>query len=198
MKYGKYKGFGCAQSIHFKDVFHDFFALVKPSTVVEIGIEEGGTSLALNDLLKSIGHSYKMISYEKYGRQSYSKLVDEGINVRVCNIFTEDYQNLNPLYLDEITNNLQRSGTTVLLCDGGQKKMEVKLLTDLLKVGDYVMAHDYASSAKYFVDNMLNKTWNWCEITDEHIHDTIVKNKLEPFMSDEFQTIAWMCRRKCA
>ena len=196
MHHAAYKGFGCAQTVNFKEAFRDFFGKIKPSTVVEIGIWEGGTSLAINDLLKEVGHDYKMISYEKFGRESYSALEKEGINVRICDLFTDDYQNLNQENLSEIKENLQRSGTTVLMCDGGLKRMEVNLLTDLLKPGDFVMAHDYARTQQYFSEAMVNRVWNWCEITDADIQETIDRNKLEDYMRDEFQNVAWMCRRK--
>ena len=189
-------GLICQQHKDFQQVFRKFFNEVKPTTVIEIGIGQGATSLALNRILKEVGHEYEMISYELYPQSWYSMLSNEGITVRICNLFTDDYQNIRDSNKDEIVNNLQRPGTTVLLCDGGLKKMEVNLLTDYLKPGDYVMAHDYVRNKAYFEEAINHRIWNWCEITDDDIQETIARNNLEVYLRDEFQNVAWMCRRK--
>jgi len=196
MEHAPIDGLICQQNMNFQDVFRIFFNEVKPTTVVEIGIGQGATSLALNRILKEVGHQYQMISYELYPQSWYVMLSNEGILVRICNLFTDDYQNIRESNKQEIVSNLQRSGTTVLLCDGGLKKMEVNLLTDYLKPGDFVMAHDYCRNKHYFEEAINRRIWNWCEITDDDIQETIDRNHLEDFMRDEFQNVAWMCRRK--
>jgi hypothetical protein len=195
-EHGPIEGLICQQHKDFQHPFRTFFNLVKPTTVVEIGIGQGATSLALNRILKEVGHEYEMISYELHPQGWYSMLSNEGIKVRICNLFTDDYQNIRESNRDEIVGNLQREGTTVLLCDGGLKKMEVNLLTDYLKPGDFVMAHDYVRNVEYFEEAINKRIWNWCEITDADIQETIDRNQLEDFMRDEFQNVAWMCRRK--
>jgi len=196
MEHPPIDGLVCQQHYRFQEVFRDFFHKIKPTTVIEIGIAQGATSLALNRLLKEVGHEYEMISYELYPQGWYVMLSNEGINVRICNLFTDDYMNLRPDNKEEIIANLQRSGTTVLLCDGGLKQMEVNLLTDYLKPGDFIMAHDYCKDRDIFEQNINRRIWNWCEIVDADIQETIDRNKLEDYMYDEFQNVAWMCRRK--
>lgn len=196
MEHPPIDGLVCQQHYRFQEVFKEFFHKVKPTTVVEIGIGQGATSLALNRILKEVGHEYKMISYELYPQGWYVMLSNEGINVRVCNLFTDDYMNLREENKHEILAFLQREGTTVLLCDGGLKKMEVNLLTEYLKPGDFVMAHDYVRNKEYFESAINKRIWNWCEITDADIQETIDKYQLEDYMRDEFQNVAWMCRRK--
>ncbi len=58
------------------------------------------------------------------------------------------------------------------------------------------MAHDYAPTHDYFYNQMHGTHWNWWEIQDSEIADACARCKLEPFMQDEFQRVAWACRRK--
>ena len=78
----------------------------------------------------------------------------------------------------------------------GDKINEFKLLSDLLKVGDYIMAHDYCSNKYYFENKILNKIWNWCEITDNDIEEICEKNNLIKIKEEEFQSVVWTCRKK--
>lgn len=195
-EHGPIEGLICQQHKNFQDVFKVFFNRIKPTTVVEIGIGQGATSLALNRILKEIGHVYQMISYELHPQGWYSMLSNEGIKVRICNLFTDDYKNLRDSNREEIVSNLQRPGITVLMCDGGLKQMEVNLLTDFLKPGDFIMAHDYCRDKDFFEQSINKRIWNWCEITDEDIIETLKRNKCIDFMSEEFQNVAWMCRQK--
>ena len=56
MEHAPIDGLICQQNMNFQDVFRIFFNEVKPTTVVEIGIGQGATSLALNRILKEVGH----------------------------------------------------------------------------------------------------------------------------------------------
>lgn len=190
------EGLVCQQHENFQIPFRAFFNEIKPATVIEIGIGQGATSLALNRILKEVGHDYQMISYELHPQGWYAMLSNEGILVRICNLFTDDYSALRESNTAEIVGNIQRPGTTVLMCDGGLKKNEVNFLADYLKPGDFIMAHDYCRNVEYFEEAINNRIWNWCEITDADIQDAMDRNNFQDYMRDEFQNVAWMCRRK--
>jgi hypothetical protein len=87
-------------------------------------------------------------------------------------------------------------GPALVLCDGGNKPAEFNRYAKFLRSGDVIMAHDYAPTHDYFYDQMHGKHWNWWEIQDSEIADACARCKLEPFMQDEFQRVAWACRRK--
>ena len=191
-----YMGVSPQQAKNFDKVFAEFFNKVKPSTIIEIGTASGATSLILNKTLKQNNHNFKFYTYDIIYRFSHNLLVNDGIEVRPYNIFTEDYQEFNDVHYNELVSSINREGVTVVLCDGGNKKMEFRLLSKIIKPGDYIMGHDYARSVDFFQTNIYNKIWNWCEITHSDIEDAVKKNKLEPFMEEEFEKIVWVCKRK--
>jgi hypothetical protein len=184
------------QHRNFIPVFEKFFAKVKPANIVEIGTGQGGTSMALNNVLKDLNYQYSYTTYDVSNLGQYQQLRDNGINVRVCNLFNNDYKALRESNFEEIKNNIQKVGTTVLMCDGGNKINEVNLLADLLKPGDFIMAHDYSETTEYFKTHITPKEWLWCEITFADVKEALDRNKCEPYMQDEFQSVVWMCRRK--
>jgi hypothetical protein len=135
MFFPPYKGLECQQRENFLMVFEKFFKQVNPTTIVEIGTGSGGTILALHDLLHDLGQHPSFTSYETHPRNSLDLLRDAGIVLKSNNIFADDYRQLNHKHLEEIKSDIQRSGTTVLLCDGGNKINEVNLLCGFLKPG---------------------------------------------------------------
>jgi cephalosporin hydroxylase len=197
MFFPPYKGLECQQQENFLTVFEKFFKEVNPATIVEIGTGSGGTSLALVDLLHNLGRSPTFISYETHPRNSLDLLRDAGIVLKSTNIFTDDYQQLRPEHLEEIKSDIQRPGTTVLMCDGGNKINEVNLLADFLKPGDFIMAHDYGINREYFdTDIRSHNLWHWCEIIFADVKAALDKNLCAPYMQDEFQKVVWLCQRK--
>ena len=65
-----------------------------------------------------------------------------------------------------------------------------------LKKGDIIMAHDYSPNSEYFEENINNKIWNWHEIKDTDIEDTVNECNLKPFMQEDFQKVVWVCKIK--
>jgi len=184
------------QHRNFIPVFEKFFAQVKPATIVEIGTGQGGTAMSLNNILKALNYPFTYFSYDVHLLGQYAQLSEAGITMRVCNLFNDDYQSIRESNFDEIKNNIQRPGTTVLMCDGGNKINEVNLLADLLKPGDFIMAHDYSESKEYFEKYITPNEWLWCEITFADVKEALDRNRCVPYMQDEFQSVVWMCRRK--
>jgi hypothetical protein len=185
------------QHRNFIPVFEKFFAQVRPVTVVEVGTGQGGASLALNNILKGLNYEYSYTTYDVHNLGQYQQLRDDGIITRCCNLFNDDYKTLREGNFDEIKNLIQRPGTTVLMCDGGNKINEVNLLADLLKPGDFIMAHDYSETKEYFETHIkAPNEWLWCEITFADVQEVLDRNRCVPYMQEEFQSVVWMCRRK--
>ena len=99
--------------------------------------------------------------------------------------------------LKEITELLQ-SNKCLLLCDGGNKIKEFNIYSNYLSTGSYIMAHDYAPNREYFLENINKKRWNWFEIEDSDVEDTMKKNRLTKSIYDKYFTqVAWVqCRKK--
>lgn len=194
--YTVYKGLTAQQHEDFLVPFEKFFREIQPQQILEIGIAGGGTSHAIHDIMSSLGRLFTYRAYELHDQPCYVQLRNLGIDVRLYNIFDHSYLNMNPDTVLEVSTYIQRPGTSLILCDGGYKISEFRLLSDFLKPGDYIMAHDYSQSLEYFKAHMEHKIWDWCEIHDQHIQDVIDRNNLKPYMQDDFQAVAWACFRK--
>ena len=113
------------------------------------------------------GHVAKRSS--KLGRRIDNQMVEKGIDVRVENIFNEDWTNVKQDVIDFI----QQEGVTIVLCDGGWKIGEFKIFSKLIKDGDYILAHDYSYDKVTYENEIKNKIWNWCEITESDIESSV-------------------------
>lgn len=191
-----YKGLTAQQHDNFIMPFQKLLPLIKPRQILEIGVAGGGTTHAIYDIMSGIGDPFVYRAYEVYDQPYYDQIRSLGVDLRLYNIFDHSYLNLNPETVDEVQSYIEQNDTTLVLCDGGCKIYEFKLLSDFLKVGDYIMCHDYSQTWDYFKTHMEHKVWDWCEIHDEHIQDAIDRNNLKPFLKEDFQAVAWGCFQK--
>jgi hypothetical protein len=181
-------------------VFKKLFENVNPSQVLEIGTSYGGLTVMLRNLLDEISPNCKLRSYDILDIERYhlDNMIKEGadIDLFIKNVFNTNVDDLREGEEDEVINYIQQSGITIVLCDGGFKKGEFRILSQYLKPGDIIMAHDYSPNQEYFEEHINNKVWNWLEIQDSDIQETIVKCNLEPFMQEDFQKIVWVSKIK--
>ena len=84
----------------------------------------------------------------------------------------------------------------LILCDGNDKPSEFNLYSKYIKVGDFIMAHDYAVSYEYFEDNIKHKKWNWCQITEGNISNVSTKFNLVDYTELDFRKEMWVCKTK--
>lgn len=192
----EYKKLSSQQHGRFYEVFDRFIKEVKPERILEIGTAGGGSTLALNDMMIDIGKPGKIRTYEVHNQRWYDRLRECNIDLRLENIFNHAYDALLEEKKQEVIYYIQQPGTTLILCDGGHKIGEFNELSNYLKTGDYIMAHDYSESYEYFKDHIENKIWNWCEITEKDIERATEKNNLKRYMAEEFQSIVWVCKVK--
>ena len=168
------------------------FETVNPCQVLEIGTSYGGLTLLLRDLLDEVGlvnsdlRSYDVLETDRYWLKN---AIENGakIDFRVKNIFNHMYDQV--VEEVELTDFIHRDGCTIILCDGGSKKNEFNILSKYLRSGDIIMAHDYSPNPEYFEQYIRNEVWNWHEIQDSDIKDTVDQYNLEPFMQEDFQQV---------
>jgi len=189
-KSGKIKGFHIAQHKNFQTVFNPFLKLHKFTHVLEIGTYRGGFTKYLR--LRN-APTTKILSYDIQDCPEYNELRKDNIDIQVKNIFNENYSEV----IDEhALAFLNEPGRKLILCDGGNKAAEFNCLSNYLKIGDFIMAHDYSLSEKYFQENIQGTIWNSCEIIEEEIFHASIKNKLIHYKFDDFQNIVWVCKTK--
>jgi predicted O-methyltransferase YrrM len=177
--------------------FLKLITTLKPTKVLEIGTSSGGLTLMLRDILDNNGlKSTRLVSYDVNDPKYLRHYLDEGANIelKIENVFNNTYDKLENG--QEVIDLISSEGTTLVLCDGGSKKNEFKILSDYLKIGDVIMAHDYAPNEEYFQEHIHGKIWNWLEIKDSDINDACLKNNLVPYMDDDFKQVVWACKIK--
>lgn len=192
-----YEGIATQQHDDVEQVFEQLFTQTKPVRILEIGTAFGGLTLLLRNLLDRISLGETDIrTYDVELKNYLSEHIENGVRIdsRIKDIFNHSYSDL--VEVEEITSYIQSEGVTIVLCDGGSKKNEFRILSDYLKVGDIIMAHDYSPNQEYFEKNVNNQIWNWLEIQDLDINESCLKNNLSPFMEDEFRKVVWVCKIK--
>jgi len=190
-----YKSIPIQQHEEIKTPFYELLKTIKPKQILEIGTASGGLTLMLRDVLNELNLNDSIIrTYDIEQRHYLSYPKGKDIEVIIKNAFNSEYTEL--IELDEINSFINREGATVVLCDGGNKINEFKMLSDLLKSGDVIMAHDYCANEDVFNDEFKGKIWDWLEIKDTDIELSVKKNKLKPFMHEDFKRVVWVCKIK--
>jgi len=183
-----------AQQNHFAySAFFDLLNTVKPKRIIEIGTALGGLTMYLEHICRGINIDTEIITYDIHKQNYYKDLRDVNIDVRIENIFKPDYSDLENF---EIVDLIRQDGTTLVLCDGGNKIREFNILSDYLKKSDIIMAHDYAYNHEKFTNEINLKYWNWHEISESDIEESINRNNLKPYLQDTFTKAVWVCKIK--
>lgn len=189
-----YKGLSIEQRPEILGIFQNLINIFQPQYILEIGTFAGGLTLILNDITEKI--NCNIITYDinnaEWLRSYVSNNSMNRVQVNTKNIFDNFYKTLQ----DYEIINLIKNNKILLLCDGGCKKCEFNILSQYLKSGDIIMAHDYAPNSEYFEEYMKNKIWNWHEIQDSDIIESCQKYGLQPYMREEFLSVAWACFKK--
>lgn len=189
--YFLYKDIKVQQHENVGNVFKELFLKTNPKRILEIGTSHGGLTYLLRDLLDELNMTETEIrSYDIFKHHS---LDIKNIDFRIEDIFNEQY---NELISDEVISYIKQEGVTIVLCDGHHKKEEFNILSEYIKDGDIIMAHDYSPTFEYFEENVKGKIWDWCEIVDSDIEHSFLIYNLKPFMSDEFKDVVWCCKIK--
>ena len=187
-----YGVWGAQQNPNVFETFHNFLDDVKPSRILEIGTSIGGLTSFLNYTLKKLDIQCSIISYDINRLGWYDDMINDGIDIRIENIFHENYSIVN----NEVVDFIQSNGVTLILCDGGNKIGEFNLLSNYMKVGDFIMAHDYSENREIFDEKIYKKIWNWHEISDSDIAESVKRNNLIDYNKDNFNNVVWVCKKK--
>lgn len=191
----QYRGYSVQQHDNYQIVFNKFLQDENFDSILEIGTAGGGFTLFMRDTLPQA----KILSYDIYDVRWYNEIRQQNVDIRVKNIFDDNIKNtLIPANVidEEVLAFIKNSKKLLILCDGGNKIGEFMSLSRYTKPGDFIMAHDYSQSLEYFNTHINEKTWNWCEITEDHIKKSCDENNLVDYHRDEFQDIVWVCKQR--
>lgn len=192
-----YKGLTAQQHEDVFVTFQEFLAEIKPARILEIGTAGGGLTLFLRHTLNSIGLESSIIrSFEVHEMEWYNNIRAENIDIRIINVFDHAYLSLEKP--EEIVPFIQEDGVTLVLCDGGHKIAEFNTIAPHIKVGDYIMAHDYVDLWENFKENYVGKIWDWCEIEEKYIEKISIEHNLIHVNKEKFDKVVWVCKQKIA
>lgn len=172
--------------------FHDFLIKVKPKRILEIGTALGGFTQFLKKVSDEYSLDIKILTYDVIEKPWYNELTENGIDVRIENVFLDGYTNVK----QEVIDFINQDGITIVLCDGGYKIGEFNLLSDHIKVGDFIMAHDYCKNSEQFNSEIFGKIWNWHEISESDIESKSIENNLIDYDVETFKNVVWSCKTK--
>lgn len=170
-------------------VFYDFISEVKPTRILEIGTGIGGFTQFLSIICKELNLSTSIRSYEVANVVWYK---DNDVDLRMENIFSEGFESAD----SEVIDFIQGQGTTIVLCDGGNKKEEFNLLSNYIKKGDFIFAHDYSKDNQTFIEEINRKIWNWTEISLSDVQESMERNGLVQYKEDIFSKVVWLSTQK--
>jgi hypothetical protein len=187
-----FRGHTAQQSHNAYQVFYDFISEVKPVRILEIGTALGGFTEFLKIITDELNLNTKILSYDISERPWYNQMIEKGIDVRVENIFNEDWTGVK----QDVVDFVQQDGLTIVLCDGGWKIGEFKIFSKLIKNNDFILAHDYSISKETYELEIKDKIWNWCEITESDIQESVIENNLKSYNQDKFSQAVWVCKIK--
>lgn len=105
--------------------------------------------------------------------------------------------------ISNLRNLIQEPGKTLLLCDGGNKQKEFLTYCSALKVGDVIMAHDYAKDTASFASVKERGIWHGWETKWENdtsddfgLKDICDANGISQVHADEFDDSVWFAGEK--
>ena len=187
-----------AQAPTVESLMYKIMSMLRPTKVLEIGTFHGGLTIMLRDMLDTNGLNSSIIrTYDTNEQVFLKKCVDERTEIVTKNLFNKDYNGWkDPESEKEIKEFVDSGSPTLVLCDGGCKKWEFRLIAPLLKKGDVIMAHDYAPDREYFEEHIKGKIWDWLEIEDKNVADIVSEYNLVPYLQDIAQQSVWMSKIK--
>jgi hypothetical protein len=181
------------------NIIFPFFKLIRrlqPSRIIEIGTAHGGLTLMIRDLMDLNGLQFSdLITYDVINPTGLIHEIEKSnLNIKVehKNVFDSNYNLIDNTLIDLI----KGEGISIILCDGGNKKEEFKTLSQYMKSGDIIMAHDYAYDETHYSQKIHNKIWYWHEIKNADITQSCKDNNLVDYMEPDFSNVVWSCKIK--
>lgn len=198
ISHASYSCLAIEQNPNFIFLFDSIFEQIVPDTILEIGTYHGGTTKAIRDIAIQYNKDVKIHTFDHTEPSNLVRHTDlDNILIYVQNLFSNSYDSFLDEYSEELANQIiQNQGTTYVLCDGGCKACEFRLLSNKLKKGDVIMLHDYSESLDYFNSQIKNKYWNWLEVSLKDIIGSCEANNLRPITRFQTHKAGWGCFQK--
>lgn len=191
----RFFGLAMGQNQHALVAFDTLFKALEAegrllARIIELGTGRGGLSIFLH--LYCLSGHIVFTTWDQVNHAPAHQSVLEALNVdyRQGDIHNDEST------IQQIQNDCQSTGITILLCDDGCKAREVEIFAPSLKPGDLLLAHDYAPNPVFFETAMRGRIWSSHELSLSDISQTIDSRCFEPYLQEVFQMAAWACLRR--
>lgn len=176
----EFMGFPMLQNRYAVPFWSYVFEKERPTDVIELGTWEGGFTSCLGVAARNHGTRLHTFGREDINPRSVPWFEFLRIRSYQGDVFSERC-------IDALIHICERAeGTTVILCDNGDKRMELKTFANLLRRGDIIAAHDFQ-----------NYPWWACsEINEQDMEDCMNRFGLERYMPEEAAQAGWIAGRK--
>lgn len=166
----------------------DFLRSISPGLIIEFGSGHGGLSVLLN--LYCYKHGARFHTFENNTgiiEERNSELIEfMGGQIHELDIFSR---------ADFIGSLIAGRGKCLVLCDDGNKKLELSTFARYLKPNDIIMAHDYYHSKELFDSEFVG--CGTCELEYKHIKKTVEDNGLSIFsLNGREKGLLWIILEK--
>mgnify|MGYP003332882905 FL=1 len=187
----QYNGIHTTQQVpNIKSYFESLLKEENFDVIIEIGTSFGGLTQIIDDIIKENNLKHNIHTFDF----SHKDYVENQLKERNCFYYIMDEREDD--FKNAVKNLIGTTEKVLLLCDGGNKIDEFNTYSKLLKVGDVIMAHDYAYNEQVFLDEMKDKYWNWFEINYDDIKSTVESCGLTEYNKTNFKYAAWACYQK--
>ena len=166
-------------------LFEEFLLKEKFQRIFEIGTASGGLTQFISEFSKENNIDTEIMTVDI--KPTNKKLIEMGVQSLQID-YTKN--------ISEIEKFIKTDKKLLILCDGGNKVKEFNFFSKYIKVGDFIMAHDYADSYEYLKNHIKNNNWGWCEITANDIKDINNNFKLIEYTNIDFKEEMWVCKTK--
>ena len=182
-------------------------------TIIELGTHDGGLSTLFalycygSNRKATAGHEnepslYKNNHHNKSPKQfhTFDYVLRDIPRTDFLKSLGANFQQLDFLTSQEnieyIGNLIKNGGSTLVLCDGGNKPREFELFSPFLKTGDMIMSHDWAYDKNEFEKVKQRGIWYGLETEWVQIKDSCEKYNIEQICKEEFDDSVWFCGLK--
>lgn len=157
---------------------------MRPENIIELGTGSGGLSILIGIWARIYGKNFR--TYDK-SDQRHTPDIFNALNIQ----FIQD--DVYEAGANRIAPHIQQPGITLVLCDNGDKERELGIYAPKLKLGDYIMMHDYARNKEEFSEKISHgRYWDWHESSE----NAATSIGLIPVYTELLEYAVWGCFRK--
>ena len=148
-------GYRLQQDVKCSEYFESYLSKINPERILELGTANGG----LTNILRKLTDC-PILTVEKNEGIIDSRTYNNA-EVLIGDFFS------TPFIASKLIPFISLPGRTLVLCDAFNKQKQYNTFVRYIKTNDVIAVHDYFPSVEYFKENIEEKRWNWCDITDK-------------------------------